>query len=200
MKRTVWGFLLVAALVLMLIPGAAQATTVINFSGSGSGGNLTISGGNASGTFAITSLSVAGAPTGNGVYAVSDTLSFSTIGNFITLTGSVPGLSVASTTLVTGSFNSFDVTGGTVIGTLSGGGPDTKSPLLLAALGLSSNTAFQFFGLDISANAAGTGSPYTSTYSVNLSNTVVPEPGTLALCGSGLLSLAGLFRRKILKA
>jgi hypothetical protein len=201
MKRVIFGIVTMAALVLILTPTPAHATAVIDFSGSGLGGNLIISGGNASGTFSITSLTVSGAPQGNGNYSVSGTLTFNTLANNISLTGSVAGLGVPTTTLLTGSFNSFSVNAGAVLGIVSGGGPDTKSALLLAALGLPANTAFQFFGFDISANTSGTGSPYTSTYSVDLANTqVVPEPGTLALCGSGLLTLAGVMRRKLLRA
>jgi len=48
----------------------------------------------------------------------------------------------------------------------------------------------------ITANAT----PGTTNDTINLTATAVPEPGSLVLFGSGLMSLAGLMRRKLLQA
>jgi hypothetical protein len=72
---------------------------------------------------------------------------------------------------------------------------DTKStfvsPTLLALLGLPqlNNGVFTSIDLDLSLRFQGAGV-------TNGSLVITPEPGTLALAGTGLLSLAGMIRRK----
>ena len=65
------------------------------------------------------------------------------------------------------------------------------SPKLLALLGLSPVAGGIFKSLEIDVSISQNGGAVTSGFMV-----VSPEPATLALAGTGLLSLAGLLRRK----
>ena len=198
-----------------LSPFPVQAVPIIDFGTgtAGTGGTITsLGGGNYSGAgIPVDVLSVTGAP-GAGVYDLSGAfvsgtavggnsavLAFNTSTGSISITGGVPALVIGSTTLLSGSFSSFTVTGpiGNTLA-ISGLGPDAKDPYLLSALGLSPTLPFNFFGFTISADfnsVTGTGTA-TSTDIVNTA--AVPEPATLLLLGSGLMA-TGWFGRKRLK-
>ena len=188
-------FLPTLAVLCLLFSGSAYADTVIIDMGSGlapSGGVITVSGGNAVGTdIPLGSLSIAGAPTGNGVYDLSGSavsgaasLDFNTVANTVTVTGAVPGLGITDTVLLSGSFTSFTVNANGIFGAT---GPDTKSALLLAALGLPANTQFDFFGFSLTGLSTGENT-YTAI-STDFKNTAtVPEPGSGAL-----LAIGGMF-------
>src|SRR5262249_2080613 len=73
-------------------------------------------------------------------------LTFNTATNSFMIVGSVPGLGVGATTLLTGSIAdwSFDAPSG--VARFNATGTDVKDPQLLAALGIDPATPFNFVG------------------------------------------------------
>jgi hypothetical protein len=206
--------------VLALAAGSANAA-VIDFStgNGGVGGILNISATNVTGTgILIDTVTIAGA-TLNGVFNVNGSgtcadvlggcgmLSFDRNANTISLVGSIPGLGINSPiALLTG-----DLSGGVIVGMNDGAtggvtlvGHDTKNPDLLSAIGLDPGTQFNLFGGVIGFSNTGAG-PYTAD-STDIHNnsgsgtasgqTLVPEPGSLLLFGTGLFGAATKLRRR----
>jgi hypothetical protein len=202
------------ALNLFLFPVPAQAVTIIDFDqGSVSGGVYYTDGVNASGTnIPMDILKIIDSPvygpgtttfdlTGDGSFSGNDPddptdstaiLNFDTATNSIEIIGGVPALSIPNgTTLLSGSFSNFALFDGPwgIKGFLSEG-PDTKNPDLLMAIGLSPDTPFRFFGFTIATSSGG------EVFSADIANTAVPEPSTLLLLGSGLMTLGFVARQK----
>lgn len=223
MKRTLWMLGMLALLGLSMVP--ASATILLDFSTADAGnvGTITLGAGNtgkgsgigidslaatgtgADGTYdvdgAVTTLVTSGEagglvgsldfcydPTGAGGFGPC---------NSVTVTGSIPGLGVPQEVLLTGSFATFTATKFGIIGSINGGGPDTKSADLLTALGVPVTTAFNFFGFSIGMNTTG-GNTFTA-FSTDISNTDAPEPASIILLGTLITGIVGVVRRRTAK-
>jgi hypothetical protein len=196
-------------LLLFLMAPAAFGLVVIDFGTgpAGFGGQITIAGGNATGTAIPVATMNVGGSAADGSYPTSGTasgsvlanvasLDFNTALNTITITGGIPGLAIPNgTVLLSGQFASFTLVDGGLFGSINASGPDSKSPLLLAALGVPASTEFAYFGFSIGLNSAGTGSPYTAT-STDITNAEVPEPTSIVLFGTLLVGTGLTLRRR----
>jgi len=217
MKRVVWGVVIVAAITLIVSVTPANATSIVfNIAStctamSTACGGLHIVGGTATAfNIRIASVTISGAPNAStdGTFAVSSTLpgvggngdmalAFTNTSNTISIVGAIPTLGVAQTTLLSGSFSTFNIIFNTLNkGEIKGTGPDVKAASLLSAIGLATNTKFNFFGFVLGFNQTAAFGHY-DTINASITNTnQTPEPETLLLFGTGLVSLVGLLRRK----
>lgn len=209
----------VVAAMVMGVAGSASAATIIDFRNGDAvaGGTITFDG-----TFVIGNnlpiglVEIFGAPANNGTFSVTGAvvnsgtpsgfagdLDFNTRTGVATLSGCIADLGVGLT--VGGICTSpvpllfGTITGATVNGprgTIDLTGFDTKSPALLAAIGLSPTTPF---ALDTFALLTGSLSPNggpVSSISTDVRNSAVPEPATMMLLGTGLLAAFRARRRE----
>jgi hypothetical protein len=132
----------------------------------------------------------------DGTYVAEAVLNFDTLANTISIFGDIDGLGISNATLLSGSFASWTYLpipnpgGPGITEVFSSQGPDIKDADLLTALGVPTNTLFNFFGFSIETENG-------TVVSTDIINTaVVPVPAAVWLFGSGLLGLVGIARRK----
>jgi hypothetical protein len=207
----------VAAAAIVLMAAPATAATVVDFNTglAGQGGTITWDGTNLIGSnIPIGAVSIAGAPTNNGVFAVSGTATGQSAGgfgtlnfntnpdsNFITISGCIPGLSIgldangncAPVELMDGSFTSYTSSPN---GLVSAIGEDMKSTDLMNAIGWPTNLPWEFFGFSMTTTGLSPNGVPGSVISTDIRNTPVPEPATMMLLGTGLLAAFRARRRQ----
>jgi hypothetical protein len=200
MKKLV---VIVALVLLAFGVGQAQAAVIIDFGDGGvAGGTIAKNGSLYVGSgILVPAMKLVGTPLNAGTYVTDAVLNFAYDGgqvNWVTVTGGFAPAGIApGSVLLSGSFTSVNVIGFSGGISFQAAGPDRKNDLLLAFAGLPAGTPFELFGFSLATSTL-TPDVYAA-FSTDISNTVVPEPGSMLLLGTGLFGLAGVVRRRLKK-
>ncbi len=211
MKKMAFFAMFIAVALFMASPG--YAFTIDFGTGDFSGGTVTSSGGNVVGEGIVVDdmfvqMTMGGAVahydttgTASGPGETAAVLAFNKNLNQLTVIGGIPALGIPDgTTLLTmtGNFQNFSLTFPAGTGfVVNASGVDTKSSLLLSALGIPANTNWAYFGFTQGGDwnaITGVGHPV----STDITNVSTPEPFTLLLLGLGLglIGITGYRRKK----
>jgi len=218
MKGLTKFFLAFALSLFLAVP--VFAIPILDFrDGDGSGGTITVSGNNITGTnIALDALSAQGT-TADGTWDLTGPLNpggdtfadmdftwdgktgtisiVGGLGDALQATQLAPGTQaiLPDTLLLSGTITKLTVTNNTPsLFAFNASGIDTKDPGLLEFFGVDPTRPFTFLSFEIAANSNNTGSPYTASSTDVNNQGKVPEPTTMILFGMGFAG-AGLYRR-----
>ena len=196
-----------ACAVILAGPATARASAVLDFGTglAGQGGTITLKNGVITGkNIFIDAFIVAGDPGHDNVYNIDGSgrghagpaalFNFTTgpSGGSMSIVGRIPGLGITSNIplITSGTFSSW--TFNPANGYFSGSGLDVINPILLTALGIPTNTQFEFFGF-----ASFFGKNHNVISTDFRTNPVVPEPASMLLVGTGIVAVLRRRRRSI---
>ena len=206
----------IAAAVLMAVPAYAAPVIDFNTGTAGVGGQISWDGTNLVGSnIPIGSVTITGAPTGNGTYAITGgtissnsgaagTLAFNTSSgdNFVSIMGCIAQLGIGISAngactpveLMVGQFTSWNTDGSN--GLTQAMGNDMKNTALMDSIGWSTTLPWEFFGVSMTTTRLSPDGTPGTVISTDIRNTAVPEPATMMLLGTGLLAAFRARRRQ----
>ena len=185
----------VTAIAFLAFGTAARAAIIIDF-GTGNAG-------------AGESLTLGGQPSGSGLLGNSGLVLGAPLHDRTFATGGIASGTHAAANLPAALSVNTLTDGSSILGGIPAPNRAKRTELLVGTITdftivasalTTTNTEFEFLRSILGANPPASGSPYVGASTDVLNASVVPEPGSMFLLGTGLLALAGAARRRMRKS